>query len=586
MTRETLGSNCVAALAGICLSFLLEDAKPVFAEGDATSQSSSSVMAGRDISLQAGPNGIAIVAGGNVTVTYTYQDLEKDLRRVMYEILSRLDAERAEKAPDFGRQAVLEKQLLDVQSKLINTQAAFDQTKRYLTETADELQRIKGLIPVDKYNEAIQALARNDTSAAERLLKETLDQRRQQIATATAEAAQAAFRLGDIKENKHLDYDAAWKYYNEAMELESRDPSYWSAFGSIAAKLGRYDEAEKSLQQALALLEPKKVSQALVSTLLKLGDVYWEQGKYSIGDIQLSRALESSQLLAPGSFAVAEVLETRALLYWKWGRLPEADEMLNEAAQLAQNAKTESELVILASIYNDQGGLFTATTKFGDAEKKFQDAQRILESVFYDRPRYPLIGDVVNNLAYLAREQGKFDEAIIYVLRARAIFVSVIGKDHPHVAVTYVNEAVSRCGQGRLAEAVVASDEALKIRERSLGTQHPLYGQALAIRGRLFHLQGDHEKAEDYYQRALTVRRASLGDSGIEFAMSLYSLGSLRLDQGRHADADKYLDEARSVILKSNFKDDVLMRAIERATAEAAGQLAPGSNREKMPCAA
>ena len=81
--------------------------------------------------------------------------------------------------------------------------------------------------------------------------------------------------------------------------------------------------------------------------------------------------------------------------------------------------------------------------------------------------------------------------------------------------------------RGRYNEAEPLYREALAIRVRHLGEDHPLTAQSLQNLAQLLQNLGRYAEAEPLHRRALAVKRKTLGDAHPSVTISLNNLGSL-----------------------------------------------------------
>jgi tetratricopeptide (TPR) repeat protein len=89
-------------------------------------------------------------------------------------------------------------------------------------------------------------------------------------------------------------------------------------------------------------------------------------------------------------------------------------------------------------------------------------------------------GIVLNNLAEVYRDQGKYADAEGLHKRALAIREKALGKNHPSVADTLNNLASVYKDQGKYADAEGLYKRALPIKEKALGKDHPELAQSLS----------------------------------------------------------------------------------------------------------
>jgi tetratricopeptide (TPR) repeat protein len=69
-------------------------------------------------------------------------------------------------------------------------------------------------------------------------------------------------------------------------------------------------------------------------------------------------------------------------------------------------------------------------------------------------------------------------------------------------------------------------ERALAIREKALGTGHPLVGESLNNLALVYADQRKYGEAEELYKRALTIREQALGKNHSDVGQTLNNLGS------------------------------------------------------------
>ncbi len=103
--------------------------------------------------------------------------------------------------------------------------------------------------------------------------------------------------------------------------------------------------------------------------------------------------------------------------------------------------------------------------------------------------------------------------------------------------------------QGRYGEAELPFQQALTMRKRLLGEDHPDIAQSLHNLATLYSNQGHHSEAEHLSKLALVMRKQLLGDEHPDVARSLKSLGILHYNQGRYREAQTLLLQAQPIYL-------------------------------------
>ena len=98
---------------------------------------------------------------------------------------------------------------------------------------------------------------------------------------------------------------------------------------------------------------------------------------------------------------------------------------------------------------------------------------------------------------------------------------------------------------GLYDEARTQIDEALEIRRRELGEQHPDVAESLVQRAWLYRDMGETEKSLPLLEEALKIQRAAYGEKHHEISTTLYHIGSAYEDLG---DFEKSIEIQREVL--------------------------------------
>jgi CHAT domain-containing protein/Tfp pilus assembly protein PilF len=102
-------------------------------------------------------------------------------------------------------------------------------------------------------------------------------------------------------------------------------------------------------------------------------------------------------------------------------------------------------------------------------------------------------------------------------------------------------------GEGKYREAIAPAEQALALRERSLGPHHPDVAECLNDLALLYKSQGEYAKAEPLYIRALDIFEKVLGPNHPDVGTSLNNLASLHQDQGEYAKAEPLYARALAI---------------------------------------
>jgi tetratricopeptide (TPR) repeat protein len=112
------------------------------------------------------------------------------------------------------------------------------------------------------------------------------------------------------------------------------------------------------------------------------------------------------------------------------------------------------------------------------------------------------VGQSLNNLGNLYRDQGKYGEAEDLLKRALAIREKALSPSHPFVAGFLTNLANVFRDPGKYGEAEELYKRALVIREQALGASHPEVAWDLNNMALLYEARGESGSALAYSRKA------------------------------------------------------------------------------------
>ena len=172
----------------------------------------------------------------------------------------------------------------------------------------------------------------------------------------------------------------------------------------------------------------------------------------------------------------------------------------------------------------------------------FQPALAAIEKQFVGQPLVK--ARLLQTLADTLHELGLYEEAGVPQEQAVAIRRRLLGDDHPDTLGSVRSMGFVLLAQGNSAEAEIYLREALEGGRRVLGGEHPDTLTSMNLLGLLLQAQGKLEEAELYYREALEKRRQALGDEHTDTLTSINNMGFLLQAQGKLSEAEPYLREA------------------------------------------
>ena len=142
-----------------------------------------------------------------------------------------------------------------------------------------------------------------------------------------------------------------------------------------------------------------------------------------------------------------------------------------------------------------------------------------------------------------------YDNRAVALARLESVYIreKTLGSDHPLTAESLGHLAYLLQAQGDLVGAMPLFERALAIREEALGPEHPDTARSLNTLARLFQAQGELTKARPLMERALAIREKMLGPEHGYTANSLTAVAGLLSVQGDFAAARPLHERALAI---------------------------------------
>jgi tetratricopeptide (TPR) repeat protein len=243
--------------------------------------------------------------------------------------------------------------------------------------------------------------------------------------------------------------------------------------------------------------------------LFKLADVYYFLADFENAENYLKRAIAIQKIKIPESIVYSTSLSRLGVIYLQQFRLDEAEEQLQSAKKIIENAKGKENVSYAGSLAN-LGMLYFDKQDLIYGKKLLSESVAIFEKI--EETKHPFYLNALSNFGILLLESGEFETAeIIY-------------------------------------------KKTIQLRKDIQGEQHPYYSTALHNLGLVYFYQNIYGKAEKYLSEALVLRRNVLGEGHPAYAHTIESLGNLSMDIGDFANAEKYFLEAEAI--KKKYFDE------------------------------
>ena len=283
----------------------------------------------------------------------------------------------------------------------------------------------------------------------------------------------------------------------------------YDVVGEAHRALGDYAAAADALERAYALIDADGVrpdTRAMVAH--NLASLRQEAGDLHASESLLREALghlRSSPDPTPGSVGV--VLNQLGYVLSDKGEHAEAEPILREAVEAARRHYGPGHP------YVDVIAVTHARTRYalGDADAYERTLREVLSHIRRRGPADATAASTIGTLGnFLVEERGDPEAGEPLIREALEIRRRTLGEDHPFVAVSLNELAGARLALGDVAGATALFERALALRRRVHGGGHPYIAYSLVGLARARQAAGRADEAAPLFREALEIRRAAL----------------------------------------------------------------------------
>jgi tetratricopeptide (TPR) repeat protein/predicted Ser/Thr protein kinase len=225
------------------------------------------------------------------------------------------------------------------------------------------------------------------------------------------------------------------------------------------------------------------------------------------------------------------------------GNYKGAEKTLTNAVLAAESAGHDE---IAAHAWDKLVTVGSTEAKYEQAELWGKHAMASVDRMGGDDKR---LASVLNNLAVVAKDQGKYDEAFDFLRRALAIAEKL--NNEAQLSIILNNLGVVLRRQGKYEEALSYYQRALALKEQRLGAAHPDVASTLINIGTLMRQAGKYEEALVYYKRSLAIKEAALGPDHPSLALNFHNMAGIFMLQERYQEGVDAYDKARVLAEKA-----------------------------------
>lgn len=300
-------------------------------------------------------------------------------------------------------------------------------------------------------------------------------------------------------------------------------------FTKLAADLGVSDNA---LANFFKILDKEKVERAdLDKKLREVAEHYkklLENAKLleNSDDPTVKELLNQAEQFLEGQVVAADFSKAETLLQQAFERERDGIVALQEMEEKIKATKEKKQLSA-AGIIAQKGILANTQLRYQEAADAYQSAAKLVPASHQE-----LQANYLNEAGVAYRYAGAYHQAKSLFEEALAIRERVFGPQHPDYATSLNNLADLYQSEGEYDKALPLFEQVIKTFAQMLGEQHPDYATSLNNLAFLYKSQGEYEKALPLYEKALHIREQVLGKQHPDYAQSLNNLAVLFDSQG------------------------------------------------------
>ncbi len=269
----------------------------------------------------------------------------------------------------------------------------------------------------------------------------------------------------------------------------------------------------------------------------------------SLSDCQDTRAL-SARVPLPKDPAVRRKVEDLRKQVDKATSLENAGKY-SESYQEAQAALTVAQeldyLPIEAEVLLQLGSAEDQLAKYAQAESTLKKAVVFADVSGSDEIRANALVDLIWVVGY---RQGRFDDALKIGVSAKAVLDRLHENGglraafHRDIGIMYAQKSDTD-------QAMKHYKQALSIREKVFGPQHPTTAMVLTSMGLIFNEWAEYERSLTYFERALSIWKKSFGPDHVRAALARNNLGMVLSNQGKFDKALEYYMQVLEIFEKT-----------------------------------
>ncbi|KPL26101.1 MAG: hypothetical protein AMS23_03220 [Bacteroides sp. SM1_62] len=233
----------------------------------------------------------------------------------------------------------------------------------------------------------------------------------------------------------------------------------------------------------------------------------------------------------------ADALCSRAKLWTVTSRYDQAIVLLDASLALLDELDAAPEKIahtehILGASYFSMGDLQQAREYYMEA---YDTYRQISEGPSAE------LGWLLYNIGLLHSQLGNHREWKEYILKSIDNNIALFGPDHPDLAGSYSSLSGYFIENGVSDSALYYLEKCEEIERNAFGEDHGGLVRLYIQRARIFRLEGNYDRALDYYQQALGILQKNEETKGYQGRILYLNMGSLYKSLGEYKSAERIL---------------------------------------------
>ncbi|MCB0720075.1 MAG: tetratricopeptide repeat protein [Bacteroidetes bacterium] len=316
--------------------------------------------------------------------------------------------------------------------------------------------------------------------------------------------------------------------------------------GDLYEDYAEYDKAIEVLKRARTLqdrvydsLDPK-----VASTMALLG---WTMHKNGVGrpavemlENALGRLRRPEE---PAEERIAETLNMLGIVYMEDDESARALDSFEEALAIQRRVLPPGD-PRLAETLGNLGYIYRRLDETTKAEQAFREALTIARAAYTEHTD---LATALHGYGAFLVGQGHPEEGVTYLEQALQMRLRLFGEDHPQVADTRSNLGVVYKDLGRYDESLDQQLKALDINRKLFGKEHITVAHSLHLIGWLYYTKGDYDAAEPYLEEASRLYAQVYNPRHSYVGVAENKLGLIRTEQKDFANAEAAFRRALSI---------------------------------------